>query len=479
MEHLKYCLSEIVSVRALLEIKNSSFYKRCLARYVAIRVDDFIKLAFSLNKATVNLKSIKDDLNALQDLYKEYFKLQRDKYGAHFQELEFSQRLEIWSLIDFERANFFILEPSEIYSKFHSIVGFENIASLGCIILPSAKTQVENLNASMDIEKYPNFSSDVLSLTRYNSGGLIHCSQVQIKAGVLKSLEIILDYEIAIFHALETQENFANILKKLIITDLVSYYDNFITRMDLLPEAPQEEDGLDSLITLSNFPIAHNILLDFKTNFKYSESLGSLRHIRNKVCGHIDRNIPVAELNQILKSLSIETIEGFYNQIQKTFKKVCNEELVFHTFRLDPKEKIHGVTRFHGIPARPFDNDSIPIIEFLSKDVNDIQEYDRFFSLLSKQDSYEEARHYFWECFSTSDLIEHVEFKFNQKGFQRSERLEIRKIYLYFKEKLGDQAYLTEDKVKIINLFTACKSGYPNTLLYILHETYAMNKSNY
>jgi hypothetical protein len=59
LNHLKYCLKEILVIKKLLEIENSNFFKRSLARFVALRTDDFIKLAFATNKATINQQSIK------------------------------------------------------------------------------------------------------------------------------------------------------------------------------------------------------------------------------------------------------------------------------------------------------------------------------------------------------------------------------------------------------------------------------------
>lgn len=66
------------------------------------------------NKQTINLKVIKDNLNVLDSIYKEHFKLQRDKYGAHFQHLDFGIRLQNWSEINADKANFFTDIPREI-----------------------------------------------------------------------------------------------------------------------------------------------------------------------------------------------------------------------------------------------------------------------------------------------------------------------------------------------------------------------------
>lgn len=478
INHLKYCLKEILVVKKILEIENSNFYKRSLARFVALRTDDFIKLAFSINKAIINQQSIKDDLNALQDLYKTYFKVQRDKFGAHFQELDFASRLEFWSQIDYDKSSFFSSIPIDIYDKFNTVTDYESSEFLFEEISEGLKEKIKQLNYELDIEKYPNFSSDILSLTRYNSGGLIPCSNLQVKAGVLKSLEIIIDYSIELYKVCVVNDSISDILKKIIITDVVSYCDNFITRTDLAAGAKQEEDGLDKILDGTEFTTAKQIINDFLSSYKFEENLNKIRNIRNTSCGHVDSSTSITSLKTNLDSLSFDEIESFYSQLKKTFKKICNEELVFRTFCLEPKDRMYGVQKLVGIPVKPFDEDSVPETEFDPLDVDDLNNYKFYFTLLDNKDRHEEARHYFWDCFSRSKLVENIRYEtFN--GFHTSyNSIDYRESHKYFYELLNSDTESVQDKIKVIQLFLQCKSGYPNTLLYILLKTYDRNKKN-
>ncbi len=54
IDKMIYALTEIQIVGALLQIRNSSFFKRALARLIAIRVPDFIRYAQEVN----NISSI-------------------------------------------------------------------------------------------------------------------------------------------------------------------------------------------------------------------------------------------------------------------------------------------------------------------------------------------------------------------------------------------------------------------------------------
>ncbi|UAY53223.1 hypothetical protein [Ferruginibacter albus] len=478
MNHLKYCLKEIIIVKKIIEIENSNFFKRSLARFVALRTDDFIKLAFSINKATINQQLIKNDLNAFQDLYKTHFKTQRDKFGAHFQELDFGSRLEFWSQIDYDKSSFFSSIPIDIYNKFNSLSDYETSEILFGEISDELKEKIKQLNSELDIEKYPNFSSDILSLTRYNSGGLIPCSNLQVKAGVLKSLEIIIEYSIELYKVCLVNDSISDILKKIIITDVVSYCDNFITRTDVAAGAKQEEDGLDKILDGTDFTTAKNIITDFLSSYKFEEKLNKIRNIRNNSCGHVDSSTSITSLKTDLDSLSFEEIESFYSQLKKTFKKICGEELVFRTFCLEPKDRMYGVQKLVGMPVKPFDEDLVPETEFDPLDVDDVTNYKFYFALLDDKDRHEEARHYFWDCFSRSKLVEHIRYE-SVNGLYRSyDSIDYREAHKYFYELLSSTTELVQDKIKVIQLFLQCKSGYPNTILYILLKTYDGNKNN-
>lgn len=478
LNHLKYCLKEILVVKNILEIENSNFFKRSLARFVALRIDDFIKLGFSINKATINRQTIKDDLNALQDLYKSHFKTQRDKFGAHFQELDFASRLEFWSLIDYDKSSFFSSIPIDIYDKFNSLSDYETSEILFGEIPEDLKEKIKKLNSELDIEKYPNFSSDILSLTRYNSGGLIPCSNLQVKAGVLKSLEIIIDYSIGLYKVCVANESISDILKKIIITDVVSYCDNFITRTDLTAGAKQEEDGLDKILDGTEFTTAKKIISDFLSNYKFEENLNKIRNVRNTSCGHVDSSTSITSLKTDLDSLSFEEIESFYTQLKKTFKKICTEELVLRTFCLEPKDRAYGVQKLVGIPVKPFEKDSVPETEFAPLDVDNLNNYKFYFTLLDDKNRHEEAKHYFWDCFSRSKLVEIISYETGNGFYKSYNSIEYREAHKYFYELLSSDTESIQDKIKVIQLFLQCKSGYPNTLLYILLKTYDGNKIN-
>jgi|GEM_PF-2805320 len=475
LQHLHYILTELDQTAAFVHLDNCDFYKRCVTRIIALRTDDFIKLGFSVNRINLNDQKIKDELNALKVFYEDHLKLQRDKFGAHFQYLDLAVRLETWSALDLMRADFFSSQPNDIYQLFSTVPGY---------LLPDINTlsvndsaRIELVNTQFDIEKYPNISSDILALTRQNSGGLIHFSPLQHKAGVLKSLELLIDYEIAVLDALEESPALRQLFLKLFIVDLVSYADNLYTRTDILPTAPQYELGLDGYVANDtiHFPEAHRILTAFKANFKFQEGIDELRPIRNQVAGHIDPSIPVNLIQQALDLFDLERFHSFYGQLKDTFKKICLSDLLLQTFAIDPSDRLHGVSRMESLPIKTFDGTPAKVIAIEFPDVNNEDEYERYLqNWLNSQD--EDSRSYFYSCSLSSIVIEHVSKEVEHVNGETSwVNYDIRKIHQYFERKLQDNSLAIDQKLKLLNLLIKL-SGTSYALNYILVDNYPTDR---
>lgn len=473
IHHLHYILKEIDTTAQILLIKNSTFFKRSIARLIAMRIDDFIKIGFSTNKQAENKKVIKDELNALQALYTDHFKLQRDKYGAHFQHLDFSERLQNWSSINADRASFFTEMPIDIYSHFSAVAGY--VPYSPTTIAPATTSIVKAINNKFDLEQHPNISSDILSLTRPNSGGMLNFSMIHTKAGVLKSLELLIDYEWEMIEGLKCDRDTSTPFIKLFITDLLSYVDNYFTRTDILDTSPQYEEGFDHYVA-SNIhdgtKEANEIITQFKSNFKLIEHVSELRGVRNKACGHIDTTLTVAELEAIIDSVDLVKFYDFYLRLKAIFKSVCHSTLYLKQYLFDPFERLHGVDKMVGMEVSSFDGQPFPETPSQFKSPNDDHLYEEQYRqwLAARNDA---ARSYFWNCFIDSEVTEQIEIVIpSPAGGAGYLYHNFRKAHKFFEDKLSSDSVPIMDKVAIIDLFQQCRSGDPETLAYILDKTY-------
>ncbi|MGJ1435690.1 hypothetical protein [Sphingobacterium siyangense] len=473
LEHLHYTLKEIDTVSQLLLIENATFFKRSLTRLIAMRTDDFIKLGFIANKQTVRSQSIKDDLNALKSLYEDYFKKQRDKYGAHVQHLDFGDRLKFWSEIDADKASFFTELPRQIFSGFHAAATYISYTP-GTIDRESAEL-IKAVNKQFNLELFPSISTDILALTRPNTGGMINLTLIHTKAGVLKSLELLIDYEIAQIEALKTKVETKRLFLKLFITDLVSYLDNYFTRTDIAADAAQYEEGFDYCIRQSideGTANARIILTQFVTNVNLTQHINELRNIRNRACGHIDPDLAIDDLDQLINEFDVQKFKGFYLRLKDVFRSICHSVVYLKQYLIDPLEPIHGIVAMTSLEVTSFDGQPFEQIPGRSRSINDEAEYEEQFKLWTANGS-EAARSYFWKCFIYAEEKEDIQIEIeHSSGGGTFHYHQYRKVHQFFENKLRSPVVTAEEKISVLNLFVSCRSGDPETLAYILGRTY-------
>jgi hypothetical protein len=471
VEHLYYSLKEIDTVAQFLKIKNSTFFKRSISRLIAIRVDDFIKLGFAANKQTVNLQVIRDELNALQELYKDHFKLQRDKYSAHFQHLDFASRLQNWSAINLDTASFFTEMPKEIFANFGGAAGYVQYTPLS--IEPTTQALIESLNERLDVEAYPNFSNDILSLTRPNSGGILNFSPIHTKAGVLKSLELLLDYEWQMIDILAAEVELRRPFVKFFVTDLVSYVDNFFTRTDIPNTAPQYEEGFDFYLASNDgCEEGDKLVTDFKAHFRLNDHIDALRVIRNKACGHIDTSLTSQQLDALIDSVDLKRFHDFYTRLKDVFKSVCYSTIYLRHYLFNPYERIPGVEKMVALEVMSFDGQPFPDAPSRYKSPDDTDEYEIEYQKWIKSHD-DDAQNYFWDCFLHSKIEERIQIAIGSPTDGYSYRYHnYRKAHRFFEEKLTSPSITIEEKTTIVKLFIRCRSGDPQTLAFILNRAY-------
>lgn len=475
---MKYCVSEILAAKELLSIPNSSFFSRSIARMVAIRNDDFIKSAFRVNKANGNLQLVKDDTNALQDLYKDHLALQRSKFGAHFQELDLATRFDCWQSINYESSTFFTDMPVAIYSLFLSAPNYDSASKLVAPLPQHVRESIRNHNDLSDIEKFPTIGVDALALARHNTGGMLVGSTTQQKASTLKSIEIFINYNVGLLKIVKNTGAYDAIIKKMLLTDIISYADNLISRNDLAPGAPQEEKGLNTLANEQGFKAANAVLKEFLMQYKFYENVSKYRLIRNRCCGHIDTSLTVKDLDGQLTSLNTDELVRFYGVLRNVFKEVCSRDFLLQMFRIEPGERIHDAVRMTGLDGlTSYDGSSYEDVLQTLDDFNDESEYElRFQRFTDSGDN--DSRKYFCNCFANSEPVETLTVTYGNELYSSYSHVQIRKAHLFFKTILLDANSSEERKQAVLNLFSASSHGYPDTLLRIILDTYELNSTS-
>ncbi|MFY9073693.1 hypothetical protein OZZ08_01945 [Malaciobacter mytili] len=459
MKKIHLCVTQIIRIKNIIEIIKSDFFARVISRKIMVRIDDFIDITRRYNKPNVTdgvlKRNLKTKLNELNTEFENRLRLQRHKFSAHIQDLEFGLRIDSWANISNDNIIFFHNKILEIYELLKTQPEYIPINKNDLILSSKEISKIQDVVKDKDIESSPMISTDILALTRFNSGAMIPGHPIQDKVLTLNSIVIILDFELELYNCFEN-EDYKYLLQTLIINDIISFVDNIITP-DYI-----DNKGLDEL--LDNREILEKFLATFNLNI-----LTNIRTIRNKLGAHIDRNDSFDDIVILLKNHNFNNTISIYKNFLNIFYKICNNTFYLKGLALPPT-KMQGVLEVSQKPEKTFFNNVQVDTEFFTKDINDITLYKDYLKKLFigvQNDEYEDIRHFFYDALAHSEVVKTVEFD--------NKSLELKKAHEFFISQL--KSGITTDKKRIIlKLLSNCSNGYPQQLLYILINTYNINK---
>ena len=123
MKKIHLCITQIIRIKNIIETIKSDFFARVISRKVMVRIDDFIDIARRYNNTNVTdgilKRNLKIKLNELNTEFGNRLRLQRHKFSAHIQDLEFGLRIDSWANISNDNIIFF---HNNIFLKFILII---------------------------------------------------------------------------------------------------------------------------------------------------------------------------------------------------------------------------------------------------------------------------------------------------------------------------------------------------------------------
>jgi len=485
MEKLKLAIQDIHIANELIKASSGSFIKRILARIIALRMHNLIgdQIFFRTNNlensANITLKNfIKEDLKALRDLYNDFFEQPRHKFTGHFQHLPLGERIDLWSKIDFTTASFFYQIPIDIYSRFSSAENYEPLTSLFLGFEPTELAEIKKVSEKHGSESQHIMASDVLSFTRPNTGGIVHGTTMQNQCGALNALELIIDFEFDLLDSLKSNPKAFDLLKKVLIIDIVNYTDNLFTRTDVLIGDPQYYQGLDELIPVE-FPEPIEILNEFKAIYKLQPKLSALRNVRDKACSHLDSASSVASIQALLDTTSIDSLVEYYTTLKSVLEKAFRSNIVLTAF-LVKNEPLGDDMYFTNLDPEPFskedevDDFSEPVTRIDYQDENLLES-----ALNAIEDNPQdiEARKFIANALSSTDIIskERLEIIIAPNSF-RYNYFEYRKAHKYIIDILNNTETSVKQKHSIISMFSSFSPEHG--IHKILFDTYSTNSAS-
>lgn len=459
MKKIHFCVTQIIRIKKLIETIESDFFARVISRKVIVRIDDFIDIGRRYNNSSVTdgilKRNLKTKLNKLNTEFETRLKLQRHKFSAHVQDLEFGLRVDSWANISHNNIIFFHDKIIEIYELLENQPDYITISTNDLILSQKEINDIQALVKDKDIESSPMISTDILAITRFNSGAMIPCHPIQDKVLTLNSIVIILDFEIELYKCIENID-YKYLLQTLIINDIISFIDNIITP-DYI-----DDTGLDELLE------DRAILDKFLDTFNL-DTLIDIRTIRNKLGAHVDRTDTFEDLIRLIENHDFKNTLSIYKNFLNIFYKICNDTFYLKGLTLPPT-KMQGVLEVSNKPEKTFFENVQIDTTFIKKDINDVELYKEYLNKLFigiSNDKYEDIRHYFYDAFAHSEVFKIVAFD--------NKKLELKKAHEFFISQL--KSSISPDKKRLIlKLLSDCSNGYPEQLVYILTSTYNINK---
>ena len=477
LEKLRFILEEMELAHYLAKNASDDENARVLSRHVIIRAEDLIKHARSLRKPLLKAGYKLVDFNNAKEIYasefESYFSVTRHKLGAHIQDFDFVERVELWNEVESIKVDYFANDALIIYKELEVLFIPELIAY-------NKPQEINNPNFDAKLTLFRNtkisrngseLGTDPLALSRPNTTALINGTTLHIRAGQLNLLRRWIDYQLKLFVHLKGSKAVERILKGRVLTDIVSFCDCLITR-EVSAGSSQEMDGLDRLLIESGE--STQLINQFLQVYEFEKRVSSIRNIRNKVGAHleIDVNISLSAVLNKLDEFPFDDAIQFYRTVETLFCRVCSETL-FLSPHLAHGQHSHGIASDNPLVV-PYGLNYAPGKEnLLIKSQYDCNEvYEKYYKKYKSCDliSKEEGRHYFWNAFVSATVIVEVKKKeIFQGGGLRYKQIKKRTSHDFILQKL-----LSAPDIEVLEyifpLLSSCSTGDPDALTQVILE---------
>ncbi|TXR64486.1 hypothetical protein [Bacillus sp. AR18-7] len=361
-EKMLYSLKVMNIATKLLEINNSSFFKRVVSRLIFMRIEDFIKFAKKYNNNLrndgnhTNHSIIRAELNELEAQFVGSIAQIRHNFAGHFKlEENFWDQVEEWGTIEKGTLIYFYELTQKIIVKFQ--LPLENSFTLDPVDVDIFREISEKHNT----EQKPSMSTDAVAGTRPNTGSLFFTDDLQKKSATLNTISLILEYEFDLLFNIRDIDVLRG-LKMLLLVDLISFADNLFTRTT--GHATHRILGLDTLVKERQLDAADNLMREAKQSTKILRRIEQVRQVRNKIGGHIDVVQPLNNLLERIDNIEANDIYTLFEFLLNILDSVFRSSNTLHMF-LIRNQRLKGVLAVNNtFEQKGFEGQQYEIVDF-------------------------------------------------------------------------------------------------------------------
>jgi hypothetical protein len=467
VEKLLFCAREMQLARLLAERGPNDYVRRAVARHVLVRARDLVAIAFDVLGALARqgavVADVRDRVTAYRDAYSEYYETTRTRLSAHVQELEFSERLELWTDIEIIKLGYFVDGAREIYDALGTLSppGYLSFTPFPDTVDPELVEALGDHATRQAPDGQVRVGSDVLAVSRPQTVASLNFTPVHRRAGELAAIDTWFEAEWGLLRVCASYINATRILKARIVTDIVSFADCLVTRTDGDPQ--HRVVGLDNILRASGDPAPID---EFRAVFRLAAALDPLRTVRNHVGAHLHRDdgMSVADLIVELDALSMRDFLTTYDRLRRVFHLTCRRNIFLTSYVTNGAVLAGVVAGRSPDSAHAFDEtrpDSVPAPTMRARryDADECREQLSIWSA-GGPDALR-ARFYMWEAFMSSQL--------GPSGDEGSRRRRV--AHIVFLEGLR-RARSAEEAARLLSLVGECARGDPEPLAATLLDYY-------
>lgn len=473
IEKLRFIVEEMHIALHLATHAPDAFVARTLVRHVLIRAENFIEHARGLRKplnvAQYDTREFHRTKEEYATNFEEYFGVARDRLGAHVQDFDFGKRIELWNEIEIVKIDYFVDGAREIYQTLAAmnIPAFVPYADPPELADPILTASLLDFQQPTNSGHWVEIGSDPLAMTRENTAAALNMTPVHARAGQLALIRRWMGMQRDLLDKLTAHSRVVRILKVRIVTDIVSFCDCLVTR-PVSAGAPQEMDGLDKLIAAASQ--SAEPIDTFVAAANFQAELAAARAIRDQIGGHVEID-DARTLSSLIGQLdAYDLSEGlaFYRLVENVFLKTCKSVVYLRMYAADG-QRMYGVTTGGGTSV-PFSREAVTSRTGPPPPppVNDEDAYRQYFTQWMDGDGQqrEEARQFFYQAFSASEIVEQITETEWFGSSSRRETHDFRKAHRFMAAALtgsSDSGFF--DALKLV---VSCRNGWPYPLAELL-----------
>ena len=329
---------------------------RVVGRMVLVFAPVYVECAFRILKRPGGLpdsdrRDLRNAVRALRADFDEFYERVRNDLSAHRDVLDLELAIEAWNEIDSDTLTWFCTAAEESLAD----IATRHTMMAGS---PTDFEAMGDEELAKKLEVPPpgddtlRFSTDALSLTRGHAG-FIPVHPVQDAAGVLMSVRASLDSCHRINELARGRISAHLLLKTMFVNDTMNLVDNLYG-----PAVGASEKRSASMLgIMEEGDFAGAPTLAASLDALDMDAVRAVRGIRNRACAHLDPNIPLRELQDMVLDLGDDVlVERVLNPSWEALETACAVDPSTRWLLMD-QVSLYGLRPASTPGVRAFDRD--------------------------------------------------------------------------------------------------------------------------